>query len=246
MTPPVRAWLPSTVLTPPSLTDPLAAVLGAWRERWFPAMAMGIATVERASEPDPPPSELIYQVNGAYASATLDGRRKRHLVEGALDVSLLNNLPNDSDHRLLDAFATSILEDLVGGLDALLKDVASDLGQGEFVRLGISSDSQELVAVIMDEQHAFALLRASSRAARSRTEPLSSRTDAMKSAPVAIDAMLGRAELSIEELENLRAGDVLVLDRDISEKVDLCPIGQDRAIGRGRLQLSEGRVEVHF
>jgi flagellar motor switch/type III secretory pathway protein FliN len=246
MASPVRTWLPSAAITPQALTEPLAAVLGAWRERWFSAKAVGILAIEPATETIPRPSEQVYRASGAHASATLDGRGKRHLLEGTLDVSLAKNLPNDNDHRLLDAFAASVLEDLVVGFDGLLTDVALESRRGDLVRIGIAAGSEEVLAVFVDEQNLVALLKASSATGRPRRETLSSRTDAMKSTSVAVDAMLGRAELSIEELENLSTGDVLILDRDISEKVDLCPIGQNLAIGRGRLQRSDDRVEIHF
>ena len=75
-----------------------------------------------------------------------------------------------------------------------------------------------MVVVLSPRLVAAALPKAHTRAGR---EPLAQRLGALPSAPVALDAVVGCADLELGELARLAAGDVIVLDRRLDEPLAL-------------------------
>lgn len=60
--------------------------------------------------------------------------------------------------------------------------------------------------------------------------------------PVRVDVVLGEMRLSMEELMALSPGEVLALEREISEEVDIYV--SDRLMARGRLVVADGELGV--
>jgi flagellar motor switch/type III secretory pathway protein FliN len=66
--------------------------------------------------------------------------------------------------------------------------------------------------------------------------------ECIKPSPVVIDAMLGRGSISIKDIADLKAGDVIVLARSIDEPVEVFMNGKELCVGQ--LAEYEGRYAV--
>jgi flagellar motor switch protein FliN/FliY len=66
--------------------------------------------------------------------------------------------------------------------------------------------------------------------------------EAMKSSTLAIDTLLGHASIRIKDMAELKAGDVIVLEKTVGEPIDVFING--KALCRGQLAAYEGRYAI--
>ena len=60
--------------------------------------------------------------------------------------------------------------------------------------------------------------------------------------PVRVDVVLGDTRMSIDELMALAPGDVVALEREITDPIDI--FVSDRLMARGRLVIADGQLGV--
>jgi flagellar motor switch/type III secretory pathway protein FliN len=236
-----RDWLPTEAFSESAVKAALAGPVERWSKRWFAKGAAGVGTVHPAEIAEPSAQSRI--VTGMLAQAELTGRGKRVLLEAALDVELAGQTLSEGDHAVLEAFAGAALQDLVSVLDETFRSAADDAGPR--LRIALTLGGSDLLAVTVPRYAIVPALRARLGAARNTKDVLKSRLGALASTNVTAEAVLGLAELSFADLNNLGVGDVVILDRALQDPVDLRLSGGQR-IGRGKLSRNGGRVAIQL
>jgi flagellar motor switch/type III secretory pathway protein FliN len=236
----VREWLPAGAFTTETLRAALAPPVEEWALCWFGAAAAWIAEGGHGGA-------QTTSVSGAARGArvVLDGPGRRALLELALAVELGGASLNELDRRLLDAVADRLVEDLLERVERHLGDpAAAHRGQPEAsVRLASRAGDMGFLHVAAG---ALVPLLKRRMARYLPVGTLGDRRRTLEAVPVAVEAVLGRVELTVDELDGLAVGDVLVLDRALDAPVDLRVGACGAPLGAGRLKKDQGRVAVHL
>jgi flagellar motor switch/type III secretory pathway protein FliN len=114
--------------------------------------------------------------------------------------------------------------------------------QGAQVNIGISVRGKDLLNIHCPQQSLVTKLKSLLGLPAPARNPLGSRINALKPTRVATKGVLGRAELSVSELEGLAIGDVLILDRALSDTAELRLVETDRLVASGKLHCENGQM----
>lgn len=233
-------WLPKEAFTDDAVKSALSASFARWSQRWFARQGVAVSVV-RSVGPQAP--EALH-IRGAVAAAELSGFGKRHLMEAALHIDLSGQTLIEADHRVLDALAAQIVEDLVSTLDETFGGQTTQ--GGEQISIALSIAGNDMLAIAFPRHVLVPMLKARlGKTQQARSAPRS-RMEALKPTRLVAKAMLGRVELAATDLKGLSVGDVLILDRALHEPVELRVAGSDRHIGRGRLVRNGDQVSIQF
>lgn len=233
--------------TPDAICEALADPVAKWSQRWFVREAATVAAARHDSGPQPIVPPQVQRVDGAVATATLAGRGKRQMLETALDVVLAEQMPGEGDHRLLDAFATEIVEDLVAGIDGFLGGPVAPTQAGGRIVASIAIGHVELLSIAFPDHALVARLKGRCRPLRRTTGTPVGRLAALRDTVLVAEAVLGRVRLPVGEVEQFAVGDVLLLDQLLADKIALRLAAQGDPIAKGRLERSrDGKVALQF
>ncbi|WP_157215374.1 hypothetical protein [Flavisphingomonas formosensis] len=239
----VRPWLPASALSVERVRAALAAPLDAWTQRWFAQAAITLSACQPAARLAAVPESTVRIAHATSTSAILlPARGKRHLIEAVLDISLSDVTVSEDDHRLLDAFARRICEDL---LDRLGASGEAPAPGATSLRLTISHGRDELLHLDCADTLIIAHIR---RARRPAAQPpkLTGRWQALGGQPVAAVALAGRAQLSLEELKGLAVGDVVLLEGAVNGRAALSFPPSGAIMAQATLGNDQGRRILSF
>jgi len=236
----VREWLPHAAFTEDAVRPVLAGPIAAWGARWF---VQGLPQMTSLRHPGCEPlAAQCLQVQGKGCHAELSGRAKRALVEAALDVDLSSLTLTESDHKILDAFATEVISDLLGALDGIGDGSAGDA----LFSVTIALRGKEIAMVALSSQALIPAMKTAIGPPRRSEKPLGSRAEALKPVKLLARGVLGHAELTLDELKDLVAGDVVVLDNSLTNPVELRLSNAERPFARGKLVRTTNQVSIQI
>jgi flagellar motor switch/type III secretory pathway protein FliN len=236
----VREWLPHAAFTEDAVRPVLAGPIAAWGARWF-VEGLPQMTSVRHPECESRPAQCL-QVQGKNCHAGLSGRAKRALVEAALGVDLSGLTLMESDHKILDSFATEAISDLLGALDDIGDGSAGDVLFSITIALG----GKEIAVVALSCQALIPAMKAAIGPRRRSEKPLGSRTEALKPAKLVAQGVLGHAELTLDELKDLVVGDVIILDNSLQNPVELRLPNTEQPVARGKLVRMTNQVSIQI
>lgn len=250
---PFKAWLPEEAISSDAIERALREIASLWSEKWFARQTLGLI--------DPPTAPQVrYHTD-------LDGLAWRSHDEGlvvgmseaaktAIGRLMLDAAPRASeltaaDHWLFDGLAKCCLEDLCLQLSEafyfestnswLALDGAPTTGsEASIYRIGTLGGAP-LVHLIVERTAAVALIR--SQAGLRNREPLPPLAAALSRQHVAVSARLGSCSISLSELTELAAGDVIVLDRPLGQLLELAVDGQSTS---GRCSAEAGGAKLNL
>ncbi len=237
-----RSWLPAEAFTVSAVKAVLAVAVAPWSDAWFARREVAVSAVRHGGIQKVREQRL--EAKGSVATAHLPGPGKRLLLEAALDTDLAQKELCESDHRVLDAFAGVILEDLVARLDAALTD--GDGTRGDSIDVTLTIGDRELVTVLLPSNALVPALKARYGAPRRAQVKPANRFAALGPTEIVVEGVLGQAEIGMHDFRELAVGDVLVLDRSLREPVELRVAQHRGTLGFGKLTRREGRVAVQF
>lgn len=207
----VRPWLPAGVVADRLPTATLSAALDRWAGDWFPGpVRLGAWRAETGS------GEAMTLSTGP---AGLDAVARAMI--GPVPVPIA-----EIDRAKLDAAATACIDDLRTRL-ADLFDTAG-VASAAHARHACAIDLPEAPGALhlsLSDALLAGWIRASLPAPPS-APALPPFREALDPQPVRLSALVGRCRLSLRELENWAAGDVLVLDRPLDAALDLMVAGR--------------------
>lgn len=239
-----RPWLPGTAFTPQLLDRALGGLLADWSSDWFPELRVGISGLGQPGDARLRAPEQI-RVAGDCAMARMDGRGQRHLLEAVFGTGLQGTGLNDADHRVLQSFATCIVESLVHCVDAALHGTSAQPDEQRLALL-VSADDIDLLELSVPAASVTPLIKTRIGRFLSKREQLTDRFAALASADVTVEAVLGEAVIGVQDLEGLAVGDVLILGSSIESPIELRLCVGKQSVGRGKLGRVDDRVAVHF
>lgn len=227
MTDQPRAFLPAGALTDDRVRQALAEALDGWSRAWFVSARadLSLASAGKLSVADEQADGF-----GQHARLAPSGAGKRRLIEAALGEGLEGKVLSAADRQALDAFYARLALDLVERIDRLLGREA-----GPQMRLEVTLGGRPIAALGVNRGAVVALVRRALPARSLDGAFPASRADAVAQLPVRVEAVLGRALLTIEDAKGLAVGDVIVLDRPLNENAQI-------RIDPGRALVAEGRL----
>ncbi|HWA90269.1 MAG TPA: FliM/FliN family flagellar motor C-terminal domain-containing protein [Rhizomicrobium sp.] len=234
MTQAARAWLPKSAFSLEAVGGCLTGPVTAWSDRWFARAPAAIAAVRVEEEALQAAAPHGVSVNGARAALDVSGRGKRRLLEAALDLDLAEQPLAETDRRLLDAFALSIVEDLAAALDGAFAAATPDGESGTRIVSTVTVGGSDVLTAAFKDVDLVPLIKKLAPARTALPSMPSRRSEALRKTKLDLHGHLGRAEIALADLEGLGIGDVLVLDRALAEPVEL-RVTQGGVLTRGRL-----------
>jgi flagellar motor switch/type III secretory pathway protein FliN len=193
-----REWLPDGALPGRALSAALEEAVERWSKAWFADRPLALRRIDSAA---PAPCG-----GGTLA--------RRALAAGAQDQA-----GTPADTALLAALERRILADLEEtALGAVTGRRPASAEAVLSVQVGDSDG--DLASVAISREAAIRFRKGAMPAPRKRPQ-VAQRRRALGSVRVAVEARLGSAEVALAELRSLAPGDVIVLDRALSEPAEL-------------------------
>jgi flagellar motor switch/type III secretory pathway protein FliN len=237
-----RPWLPKDAFLGAATKDVLSEPVAAWSARWVARAPAGVSKLRFAEGGASARSQTTC---GRHVALDLTGIGRRHLLEAVLDVSLAESPRSDADARVLDAVVQEICEDFVRTLDEVFADEPcedEDRGLRATVAIGRNDVFEFAVAAPL----LVPLIKRQLGGAVSPGRPLSRLSTALREAQIQARAVLGHVDLSLSEMRELNAGDVVVIDRAIGDPVELHLPQSSRPLARGKLARNGDQLSIQL
>jgi flagellar motor switch/type III secretory pathway protein FliN len=243
-----------------ALIERISRDIGQWQRSWLPdrelpvrvdvvearGAAVDIRTMEgatfRARVGKEMPLALIVPARSMPVLAGAHPSGMDATSRFADEHSLAATLEREALRRLATA--------LLGGSNAELEHCAGtsaemlrELGAARYLRAGITLGERTLLIALLSP--AFVETVAPRRSAAATAERVERRRAAALIESVAVEALLGNAEVTVSELAALALGDVIVLDRKLTDAGDLSVRNGER-IGDITLGQLDGRRAVQI
>lgn len=238
----IRDWLPKDAFLGAVTKDVLSGPVAAWSARWVARAPAGVSKLHFAERSVAARSQTTC---GQHVALDLTGIGRRHLLEALLDVNLAENPRSEADTRVLDAVVEEACEDFVRTLDEIFvgePDHGEDKGLRATVAIGRNDVFEFAVAV----PSLVPLLKRRLGGAASPGRPLSRLSVALRDARIRAHAVLGHVDLTLSEMRELNAGDVLVIDRALGDPVELRLPQSSRPLARGKLARNGDQLSIQL
>ena len=248
----VRDWLPAEVAARAPVSTAIEAAVRDWSERWFARRSVKVETIAvAAGRADLHGRGEPWRAYCGVVALRSSKPSRARLTGAALDVDLDHAILTEADRPILRAFEQKLLSDLCATIEHALglpgellaspREVSDPYGRagGAEVTLADGIGSIGLsIAVPLDG--VTALCKSALPPKRERSEPLAGLLASLTSTNVAVEAALGEVTISMAELQDLAAGDVLTLPTSLGGSAELRITGSETLIGRGRLTEAAG------
>ena len=241
MTAAAREWLPKEAFTAEAVSATLSGPLLDWSQRWFVDARVAVSLVTCPANKERPAQGI--EITGKSAKAVMPGHGKRRLLEAALGAGLSGKVLSESDHKILDALAVDAMKELLSTLDEL-----SEKSDSESVAISatLCLASAELATISLPAHGLVRAVKAMFGTPRAADTAPKELRECLKPVELMTEAVLGRADLALQDVRELAAGDVVLLDRSLRDLVELRLSSGRQQIGRGKLGRLDGRVCVQF
>jgi hypothetical protein len=250
----VREWLPLEAVSSDGIRRKIDEVSSAWSARWLGDESAVVASVSATPSPRRDDNDGLWSIHRAAVATRFSRSMTARLVERALGVRFEGLALTDADRRLVAAFSRKMAEDLAVSLEVMLGlegallaqplTVPDPWGPLGGVTITLSNIRDTLLTVAIPREAIVGLCKAGlQRASTPRLRP-AGRTEAIGPTSVRVEAVVGRARLTLAELRELAAGDIIVLDNDLGSGVELAAPGVDAALARASLGETQGRVTL--
>ena len=246
-----RDWLPLGVAVRDAVRNPIEQAIELWANQWFARRRLRVGAYEAI--PSKGGARLPWRQFGQAVAVAQSQPGRLALL--ALDADTDGCLPTERDSRLIEAFETSLFGDLADrvaralGLEPVLDEpprlVEDPFGRDGGVKIEIVETNR--VASLTIAIPLEAMLPACRRTLPPRsakTMSLSPRVGALTETSVEIEAVLGRAKVTIEELGHLAVGDVLVLDTPLDGLAEVIRPRTSDILAHARLSEDAGSIAL--
>ena len=239
-----QPWMPPEALVREAVRAPLDAAVRRWSARWFAGRSVGVPRLAAVAASERPRGD--WRVFRRAVAIDCSRQVRTRIADWALDCSLDRLSLAEADRKLVDAFEREVLRDLsltvedTLGLPGDWRPVPDSpvepLGRLGGATAGLADDrGAPLLTLALPQTCLLPLCRETLGPPRPAEEPLDSRLRALASTPVALEAVLGRAEVALADLKALAPGDVLVLDTRLDGPALLRLAGAGHPVALGTL-----------
>lgn len=240
----VENWLPASAFSAAAMEKCLKIPVAEWALRWFgdkKSVRIMMKHDSKGRLTDFAKAEIF---RGGIATIAQSGANKRHLLQAALNVSMADKSLTPADHQLLDAFSADIVKDLSHEVSKNLKS-ERNIDEEKSIGLNVLIEGMEVSTIFIPTS--AALLAIKEQIPRSRREEnFADRIQALGRNPIAAEAILGQAEITIEDLEDLSVGDVLVLNRQCDQPIDFRVAGTSKFVASCHFEKINRQYKLTF
>ena len=242
-----RDWLPLSVIMDDVVRDAIRSAVTLWSARWFvgePVVVSGLKASSGAARNESDDSG--WRVCRAAIAIRSDRPALSRMVGRALDTHTEDMHLTEGDQALLQGMERRILDDLSETLEQAFS-LAGELkrkpqkiwdplceGGGLLASL-VETSGREILSFALPTHVIVPHIKAHLGPVAQKTEALQPLTKTLGDVPVSIEALIGSAELSLAEFNDLAVGDVLVLDRALDQPVDITGAGSRQIFAKARL-----------
>lgn len=242
-----RDWLPNSVIMDDVVRDAIRSAIAQWSARWFVGEQLVLSGLKASSgaarnESD----ESGWRICRTAIAIRGDRSALSHLIYLALDTHTEDTHLTEGDQALLQGLERRILDDLAETLEQAF-DLAGELklkpqkvwdplceGGGLLASL-VETSGREILSFALPAHVIVPRIKAHLGPAAQKTEDLQPLTKALGDVSVSIEALIGSAELTLAEFNDLAVGDVLILDRTLDQPVDITGAGSGQAFAKATL-----------
>jgi hypothetical protein len=244
MKPEAQIWLPRESISPPALNAALGETLRAWTQEWCAAAATS-ATIFDIADLQTTIAEQGSAYGGEFLQVHLPPRGRRLLLNEALGRTIEQEACNESDRLLLDVLVERIVRDLIARLENRLGHFAAST-HGQRLALGIGYSDEALCTLVAPAQAVVPLIKEMATKSHTGSKKPSRRRDALASLMVGLEAVLGTAEVRVDDIRGLATGDILLLDTPADGMADLRIIKTTQKIMSGKIGRLGSRAILTF
>jgi flagellar motor switch/type III secretory pathway protein FliN len=250
----VDSWLPPEVAARDAVRSRVSSAVDDWSGRWFARRRLQVSALEAVGGAARVENQgwLVFRAGVAVACGAAAASR---VTNWALDLRSDLLEPTAADQDLTAAFRGRMLGDLVQTVETALGVAGSRRSAPDSVKNPFGPTGGALATLSDDRGSALLQLAIplgmvmplcqAALPARSRSSaPLSSRHEAMNTEVVNVEATLGAAEIPLQELRRLTAGDIIVLDRRLGDLIDLSVCESEEVVGRATLDEVDGQISL--
>lgn len=254
MNPQVRPWRPLSPLDLDRIRDTAVEAFDAWLARWVarpPAGACEAAYIAASRQPARPEAIAWRIGSGIHLTTSESAMGKVALL--ALDLSAADAaLETEEVRTVTEALRKNIADDLATTIATAYAQTATERLAG---RLAEDRDQPLLLELRRPGtgiELALHIDRAWATSLPLETPPplsapvLATRTAALEDSHVAVAAILGRCHLTVMELAQLAAGDVITCDTHVDAAVDLSLLSPLGHSGPLVAKAKPGRAADHW
>jgi flagellar motor switch/type III secretory pathway protein FliN len=232
-----RSWLPNNAGAPPAALGALADMVEAWSTEWFAGDPFRTGAFSRVAEPRAELRKTMWHRRDGGLAIGLPADGEATL--GALVLGVVSKGQDRpvADRALLGAVGKECLEDLKRRTAGVVKLGASPWtmaegahGDGAVHRIEIAHPDRRLLLILQFGEDLFVRF-VKSHLPSPPIPALGVADDALVSLPVSLSAALGSCSITLAELTDLAAGDVLVLGRALDSQLPLAINNREAARG---------------
>lgn len=240
-------WLPPEALTGEAVQSPIERAVEAWSAAWF-AGRVRLQVRRLELEPESDVGKAAGASSGASAGAvvTIPEKSLSRFRARALQTSEAARVPGAGEAKLLRGFDQRMLANLGARIEGELGIANSETREdqaatphrrigGPVLSITIAGlDASETARVEVFLDHVIEFRKRLLPRPRPRA-PLAKLSSALAATRVSVSASLGAAQLSLGELNALRPGDVIILDKDLGMPAEVLAGPNHVSLGRARL-----------
>jgi flagellar motor switch/type III secretory pathway protein FliN len=238
-------WLPRGAVASAAATSALAAIVEAWSERWLEGASIKLACVAPLDDlpalSEPWEWRRLSQFLATFAE---DGAER--MLAYALDCDIANASRSDLDRKLLGDFQQNMLTDLEQALLTALAVKSTGAGNSQAGQIGlVLTCGGEPIATIIAPSSAFSdFIHRHLPPPAENEAAFTSFSEALVTSEIVLGVQVGKATVTLSDLDHLGSGDVLVLDRALQDGVIVAPAHDNSVFLAGDLCNDEGHVAV--
>lgn len=254
----VRDWLPYGVVTHDCVRRAIEEAVARWHDRWFIDAYVSVSDMTAAPEaPWSDGDDGGWRVLRAAVAVRLRRQGLARAVDKVLDTGTEGLSLTEGDRYVLAGLERRIVESLVedieqafgllGDMRAIPEKRRDALAEGGGLLVSLKDVSgRDILTLAVPTAVTLPILRAHLGAPTAPREALRPLTQAMGSANIVVEAVVGRVELTLTELNDLAVGDVLVLDRALDEPIEVAAADTRRIFARAMLTEVDDGVALVF
>lgn len=258
MTLEAREWLPAGALTSAALSSLVHETVGAWAEHWIERPTRLTPSAIDPVVPQASGSKLLgWTLYGNNVGVHMAPAALFRLLALVLNCRLEPAGLTPADRRVLDDLELAMLSDLAKRLDDVFGEKGTSPDRTPKPKSPFETDGGVEFA-FSDEagHHLFSLglpapVLASARKSlvsepAGSGRPLQPFSDALADEFVDVGAVIGRSTISLTDLSQLVAGDVLVLDRGVEEPIEITVNDSEEPLGFASITEDDGQIALSF
>lgn len=254
MTGAAEAWLPIDIAAREVVQSAIGRAIADWSTLWFPRPHVGVSGFKATrNAPRDEANGAGWKIYRSTVAVSCPQRSASWLVGWALDAQLDQLILKKADRRLLELFERTLIEDLAHKVELALgieseaqlqpRSVRQPFDRRGGVTVSLSEDlGAPLLLLAVPLQALLPLCRTSMSPARREVSTMACFAQALGAADLTIEANLGHADVPVAELLALAPGDVLVLNRGLTDPIDVALAGHETAFARAKLIDFEGQM----